>query len=70
MRRFEVWIDRGLAGHAPLTSIVEMADDATDAACERACADRLKEMIGSEIDTGWRELKIGEAEKGLEYEYR
>lgn len=56
MRRFEVWLDKKLAGVEPDTCIVEMPDGATDKQCDEACKEALESMIENELDTGWNEL--------------
>jgi hypothetical protein len=49
MRRFRVWCND--AHHH-----IVLPDDATDDACEAACADALDALIGSTCDTGWNEV--------------
>lgn len=56
-RRFEVWIDKGVPGQPAIVSEVEMPIGATDDECEEACSERLQDMLGNELDTGWREMK-------------
>jgi len=55
LRRFEVWIDKGMRCE-PATAFVEVPDTATDEECDEACREMLDDMIGSYLDTGWREL--------------
>lgn len=56
MRRFEVWLDRGVPGMNPETEIVEVPDDATEDDVHEACSDALDTMVSNLLDTGWREL--------------
>lgn len=56
MRRFEVWMDRNIAGVDPTVQIVEMPESATSVECEEACQDALDTMISNDLDTGWREI--------------
>lgn len=55
-RRFEVYLDRQIAGCEPSTEVLEFADGETDAEIEEACRAALDTMIGNELDTGWREV--------------
>ena len=61
MRRFYVWLDRGVPGEDAIRSRVELPDETSDEACEAACRCMLEVLIGNELDTGWDELKDGEA---------
>ncbi len=63
MRRFEVWLDKQVAGGDPSIEIVEMPDNATDEECEEACRDCLDTMIGNLLDTGWNELSPDEVSR-------
>ncbi len=51
-RRFVVWIDKQVPKVRAIESVivVQAGEDA-----EARCKDHLDEMIGSELDTGWRQ---------------
>lgn len=56
MRRFEVWLDKGVPGMDPVTAIVELPNKASKGEIQAACSDVLDTLIENELDTGWREL--------------
>lgn len=56
MRRFEVYLDKQVAGSEPSVEILEFDDDATDEEIQEECAECLQTMIGNELDTGWNEV--------------
>jgi len=57
MRRFEVYIDHGVAGMDPITEILEFPNNATEAQIEADCAACLETMISNELDSGWNEIE-------------
>lgn len=59
MRRFEVWLDKGVVGAKVLTCTVEMPSDASDDECDEACRAALDSLI-EQLDTGWLELGADE----------
>lgn len=56
-RRFEVWVDKRMAGVEAVTEvvIVPAGEDA-----DEWCKDVWDTLVGNEIDSGWRELTEGE----------
>lgn len=56
MRRFEVWLDKNIVGTEAVTDVVELPDDVTQEQIDEACSASLDNLIGNELDTGWREI--------------
>lgn len=56
MRKFEVFLDKKLAGVDQTTEIIEFPDDASDKEIEETCNEVLQSMIENELYTGWDEI--------------
>ena len=56
-RRFEVYLDLKFPGEDPITEIVEMPFDATDAECETACEECFDSLIDNCTYGGWDEIE-------------